>query len=75
MRHDGSQVLEVRLPAEFPPRLLAVRHEHGGIAGAAFLGLRRDGLAGDAPGRVDNLPHGKACAVAEVEGVAVAIGQ
>ena len=75
MFHDGSKVLEARLPAEFPPRLSAVGHEHGGVAGAAFLGLRRDGLAGDAPGGVDDLLHGKACAIAQIEGIAFAFGQ
>ena len=69
---DGAQVIVLGLPAQHLHRLLRGGDELGGIAGPAGRDLRGDGVAGDAPGHVDDLLHREAHAVAQVEDIVLA---
>ena len=55
------------LPTEFADGFFGTGHEHRGVAGAAGMDFDRDGVAGDAAGRVNHLADAETLAVAQIE--------
>ena len=55
-----------RLPAQFADGFCGAGDEHGGIAWAAGMNLRRDGMAGDAARRLDDVPNAETLPVTKV---------
>ncbi len=55
------------LPAQFADGFLRTGNEDGRVAGAPGMDFDRDGVAGDAAGRLDDFADAESMAVAEVE--------
>src|ERR1700754_763448 len=63
---DLVELAELRSPAKLGLDLLGTSYQNGGISGAAFALFHRDGAAGNAAHRIDDLANGEPLAIADV---------
>ena len=71
--NDFAHVRKLGRPGKFLANLVACRHEHGRIAGAAGRGVRTYRSTGYLPCRIDDFFDGKTFAVTQIVKAAAAV--